>query len=95
MRFGNLRKNPKGEYIWEGKLPNEIRVINKWFNEKFKKSTDDYINMKAAKEINRYSAIEYIKSALNYLEDEESRKLDYISKEFRSDIDNLNIKPLQ
>ena len=56
--------------------------------------TDQYVSNKGSSEISKNSAPEYIKSALKYLTEEESRKAEYISSNFHAKLDQVNFKHL-
>jgi hypothetical protein len=78
-------------YKWEGEKT--FKKYEEWF-ETFEKETTTFVKNKANLEISTFSAIEYINSALRYINLENERKLEYIHKNYRSKIDRINIKYL-
>jgi hypothetical protein len=77
---------------WSGEHKNQF--ITDWFDNYFKKSTQDFIKMKAQNDIRSKSAPEYIKSSLEYLDKEKERENEYINKTFWQQIDIINNKAL-
>ena len=80
------------ELICKGEYTNNF--IIDWFDNYFKKSTEEFIKMKAQNDIRTKSGIEYIKSSLKYLKEEKERENEYIDKMFWNVIDSINNKAL-
>jgi hypothetical protein len=89
-------KNPElnrvnEEYFWSGE--STYSVLREWFNS-FLADTKTYVNDKSKREIGKFSAPEYTKSCLKYLEEEKLRCDEYIMKEFHGKINECNYKYL-
>ena len=88
----------KDNIVWMAEKGSESENLrefgDKWYNETFSKETIKFAKDKAENDIHGKSAPEYIKSQLQYLEEENDRKNDYINKNYHSDIDKINYKIL-
>ena len=65
-----------------------------WYNNFFKKETENYASKKAQNDINEMSAPEYITSTLQFLEEEKRSQELYINKRYHQKIDDINNKYL-
>ncbi len=90
-------KNPdlvktKDDLYWTG--THVFGVINNWFKDHFLVATELYISQKSARFIASYSAPEYIKEAMKYLDEEDNRKSEYIMQKnnFHERINQVNLK---
>lgn len=90
MKNPVLVKDENG-FNWTG-IPTK-EVYKEWFAY-FLRSTESYVSSKSKKEITSSTVSEYVKSALEYLKDEEVRKSLFINKEFHDQLDLINTKIL-
>ncbi|MCQ2819534.1 MAG: cullin [archaeon] len=85
------RKNKKGAPIKEGKKEEpKMSNIQEWFEGKFTEETIQYAKSKGTNAIHSMSAQEYIFTILKYLDEEDSRKNEYINKNFWPKLDEMN-----
>lgn len=87
-------KNPElnranEQYFWSGDGTNNM--LKEWFNTLITESKN-YINDKTKREISKYSAPEYTRSCLKYLQEEKQRCEEYIRTEFHPKINEINFK---
>lgn len=90
-------KNPvlnkvEDNLFWTGEQTNGH--LNEWFNKYLLPSTEKYVQSKATREVSTLNALEYVKSSLKYLDEEEARKSEYFNKAFHDRIDRVNFKYL-
>lgn len=88
MKKADLIKTMDDLY-WKGE--ETLTILKEWFD-KFLIKTEQYVSKKASNEITSLSAPEYIKSALKYLDEEETRKAEYINKIFYEKLNSTNYR---
>jgi hypothetical protein len=86
MKDADLIKTNE-DLIWKGSPT--YYILREWF-EKFITRTESYVSSKASTEIATFSAPEYIKSALKYLDEEDIRKDEYINNIFHERLNTVN-----
>ena len=72
------------------KIEKKTEYGDKWFKDTFERETTRFIKDKAMKDASSMSASEYIAAELKYLEEEETRKKEYISPNYHEEIDKIN-----
>lgn len=88
--------NPKMEkendaiYWIFGKNDSKFNYQNKWYEEYFKKETENFAKLKANSDIHNMTFPEYISSQLKYIAEEKKRQLEYINPKYHIKIDVIN-----
>ena len=89
-----VKENRKIIWTTQNKITNSLKYENTWFNKTFKNQTISYVKTKAEKDIQNMSAPEYIKSQLNYFQEESIREIEYLNKNYWDEINIINYRYL-
>ena len=90
-------KRENNKIFWIKKKDNVsigTAIQDSWFNNYFEEDTKKFSKEKGNKDIRAMSSPEYIKSQLEYLDEESERKKEFINSKFHEKINNINYECL-